>query len=68
MGDRAGQMVVVNGLATAPESQGRGYASALVRVATGLVRAAPSLYVQSLMVSVELTGGHKGRRKLSLFE
>ena len=61
-------MVMVNGLATAPESQGRGYASALVRVATRLVRVALSLHARWLMAPVGSTGGREGCRKLPLFE
>ena len=38
LGDRLADMVSVSALATRPECQGRGYASALIRVATALVR------------------------------
>ena len=38
LGDRTSQMIEIGTLATTPESQGRGYASALVHIATDLVR------------------------------
>ena len=37
VGEEQKRMVVVGGLATAPERQGRGYASTLVHLATDLV-------------------------------
>ena len=73
IGPRVSEMIEIGGLATRPDRQGRGYASALVRIATARVCLLPLESFQSFKVNLKLrfvllVGGHTGPGVLACIE